>query len=82
LTGVLQNHARKYNIPIDTLQFNYEVTELFENQTDGIQNAASETDGAMMGGLFLEGARWDTEKHLIQDSFPMEMFCVRILILT
>jgi dynein heavy chain len=41
--------------------------------------ASSGEDGAMIGGLFLEGARWDMDKQLIQDSFPMEMFSVRVL---
>lgn len=73
LTGVLQNHARKYNIPIDSLQFNFEVKEFTEEE---VPPGAEAEDGALMGGLFLEGARWDMEKQLIQDSFPMEMFSV------
>jgi dynein heavy chain len=78
LTGVLQNHARKYNIPIDSLQFNYDVQKFDENDADAL-NAVNNEDGALMGGLFLEGARWDREKQLIQDSFPMEMFSVIII---
>ena len=73
MTGVLQNHARKFNIPIDKLHFNYEVKDFDEVAAD---STGDEEDGALMGGLFLEGARWDREKMLIQDSFPMEMFSV------
>jgi dynein heavy chain len=75
LTGVLQNHARKYNIPIDSLQFNYDVKLLDEEDIAENENAEIE-DGALISGLFLEGARWDREKQLIQDSFPMEMYSV------
>lgn len=30
-------------------------------------------DGVLINGLFLEGARWDLERELVQDSFSMEM---------
>ncbi|KAJ3032226.1 Dynein heavy chain 6, axonemal [Rhizophlyctis rosea] len=113
LTGVLQNHARKYNIPIDTLNFAYKVSDYEEGdpradvvgapQGDGsstdvrIKSAASDglsantpntvsgeagshEDGVLVKGLFMEGARWDREKRLLQDSFPMEMFSTMPLI--
>ena len=75
MTGVLQNHARKYNIPIDSLKFSYEVKNFVE-VNESVNLITDSEDGALMGGLFLEGARWDREKMLIQDSFPMEMFSV------
>ncbi|KNC97013.1 uncharacterized protein SPPG_09508 [Spizellomyces punctatus DAOM BR117] len=70
LTGVLQNHARKYNIPIDALSFSYKVSD-YEG---GDGRAFEEGEGVLVHGLFVEGARWDREKRLLQDSFPMEMF--------
>ncbi|KAJ3321819.1 Dynein heavy chain 6, axonemal [Boothiomyces sp. JEL0866] len=73
LTGVLQNHARKFNIPIDSLQFNYEVKTYDEGDSE-VSVSVENEEGALMSGLFLEGARWDREKQLIQDSFPMEMY--------
>ena len=81
LTGVLQNHARKYNIPIDTLQFNYQVYQFHEDVTERIANKL-ENDGVLVNGLYLEGARWDMEKERLQDSFPMEMFSVSLMIET
>lgn len=75
LTGVLQNHARKYNIPIDSLQFNCQVHQFHEDEHRKIEKQMG-NDGVLINGLFLEGARWDLEKERLQDSFPMEMFSV------
>jgi dynein heavy chain, axonemal len=74
LTGVLQNHARKYNIPIDSLSFDFEVKQIEE--TSFVTTTSEYEDGVLISGLFLEGARWDWEKQLIQDSFQMEMYSV------
>ena len=76
LTGVLQNHSRKYQIPIDTLTFTYSVTELEEG--DKKADDFVKEDGVSVYGLFMEGARWDRDRKSIQDSYPMEMFSVRL----
>lgn len=34
LTGTLQTHARKYNLPIDHLKFDFVVTQVFLDQED------------------------------------------------
>jgi dynein heavy chain len=70
LTGVLQNHARKWSIPIDTLVFTYVVKDV-----DEVVSGA-DVDGVYISGLFIEGARWDSEKRTLQDSYAMEMFSV------
>ena len=31
-------------------------------------------DGAYIKGLFMEGARWDVENHVIDESLPRELF--------
>ncbi|XP_069036813.1 dynein axonemal heavy chain 3 isoform X3 [Lepisosteus oculatus] len=68
LTGVSQNFARKYTIPIDHVGFEFEVT------TQETDMPAKPEDGAYIKGLFLEGARWDREKRVIGESLPKILF--------
>jgi dynein heavy chain, axonemal len=79
LTGVLQNHARKSNIPIDTLNFNYKVRDIQEGDPK-INSPEYQDDGVLIHGLYMEGARWDGEKRLIQDSYAMNMYSIMPLI--
>lgn len=75
LTGVLQNYARKFNIPIDSLSFEYNVKDFNELELTP-ETPVSDEEGVLISGLYMEGARWDKEKRIIFDSFPMEMFSV------
>ncbi|KAI4817446.1 hypothetical protein KUCAC02_010847 [Chaenocephalus aceratus] len=68
LTGVAQNFARKYTIPIDFIGFEFEVTKE-ENHME-----EKPEDGAYVKGLFMEGARWDREKMVIGESLPKILF--------
>ncbi|XP_031754732.1 dynein heavy chain 3, axonemal [Xenopus tropicalis] len=70
LTGALQNYARKYKTPIDLLGLCFHVTEQ-ESPTEIVD---SPSDGIYISGLYMEGARWDREKHVIGESFPKVLY--------
>lgn len=63
LTGVLQNFARKYRIPIDTICFEF---ICLPEQGD---HEKRPEDGVYIYGMFLEGARWDNEHMMLAESF-------------
>ncbi|KAK5599306.1 Dynein heavy chain 3, axonemal [Crenichthys baileyi] len=68
LTGVSQNFARKYTIPIDYIGFEFEVTKEETHMEE------KPKDGAYVRGLFLEGARWDRQNMVIGESSPKILF--------
>lgn len=67
LTGTLQNYARKHTYPIDTVSFGFEVMDHIGTSgrasTGGAGGIAAPEDGCYVRGLFLEGARWDSQAH-------------------
>ncbi|KAG2424724.1 hypothetical protein HXX76_014300 [Chlamydomonas incerta] len=68
LTGAKQNFARKCRIPIDHIDFDFEVR-------DGLGDvAAPPEDGVYCAGLFLEGCRWSSEVHELEESEPKVLF--------
>nr|XP_046272657.1 dynein axonemal heavy chain 3 isoform X2 [Scatophagus argus] len=68
LTGVAQNFARKYTIPIDYIGFEFEVTKEETHMDEKPE------DGAYVTGLFMEGARWDRQNMVIGESLPKILF--------
>ncbi|XP_015588713.1 dynein heavy chain 3, axonemal [Cephus cinctus] len=68
LTGVMQNYARRCQIPIDHLDFQFEITK-FENTTD-----KPPMFGAYTFGLFLQGAHWNRDIEELDESKPKKMF--------
>merc|ERR1711968_331552 len=56
LTGVLQTHARKYLISINSLKFTYKILDSVS--TEDVQK---DHDGVFVSGLWMEGMRWEKE---------------------
>ena len=71
LTATLQNYARKYQIPIDTLTFDFEFLE--EPSVEIIEEQGlrlEQDDGQLMHGLFIEGCKWDYVNKVLAESDP------------
>merc|ERR1711998_724429 len=66
MTGALQNYARKYTIPIDTVSFDFEF--LAELPT------SPPPDGVYTHGLFVEGARFNNDTMMLDESLPKVLF--------
>ncbi|XP_066555780.1 dynein axonemal heavy chain 1 [Amia ocellicauda] len=68
LTGTLQNFARRSQLSIDTIAFDFRVL----GQPVGELTRRPET-GCYVHGLFLEGARWDPPSQQLVESRPKEL---------
>jgi len=69
-TGTLQNYARKMTVPIDTLSFDFVVHD--DKSIDDFTERPE--DGCRIHGLFLEGARWNSTTHMLDDSLPKQLY--------
>ena len=67
LTGVKQNFARKHQYPIDKVDFSYKVLKHADLE---MAKSVSPEDGCYLNGFFLEGAAWDDDNSLLQESDP------------
>ena len=68
LTALLQTSARKNGIAIDTLSWDFPIVN---QDPSSITQYAK--DGAYIRGLFLEGARWDSDNGFLTEPVPMEL---------
>merc|ERR1711988_1077030 len=64
LTGAMQSHARKHVIPIDSLNFSFEMT----THAGPADLEAPPDDGVYVDGLFIEAARFDMDSMTLQPS--------------
>merc|ERR1712146_529566 len=76
LTGTLQTHARKYNLPIDTLSFQFKVHngQYIHQDSPGEEAAVRAVeDGVLVHGVFMDAFRWDDDAGCVADSLPGQM---------
>jgi len=72
LTGTLQNYARKNNLPIDLVVFDYEIMP-----SDDENTFSSQPDfGMYTRGCFLEGCVWNYETMELDESKPKVLYGV------
>ncbi|RXN25582.1 dynein heavy chain axonemal [Labeo rohita] len=88
LTGALQNHARKYNLPIDELNFRFNMVPVYRDQTlvtealktlepgkelDMDKELPTLEDGVLVHGMFMDACRWDDTNMVIEDALSRVM---------
>lgn len=74
LTAIRQNFAQKSNLELDKLNIVTEPTSIdLRVQKDSI---TLPKDGILIYGFHLQGARWDEENRIIDESRPREDYCV------
>ncbi|XP_062296546.1 dynein axonemal heavy chain 6 [Scomber scombrus] len=88
LTGVLQNHARHYNLPIDELNFRFNMVPAYRDQAavcealrtltindklDMDEELPETEDGVLVHGMFMDASRWDDDNMAIEDALPRVM---------
>lgn len=66
----MQNYARKNKVAIDLLSFEFKILDNLK--PEDIKESPSE--GVYCYGMFLEGARWNYETHLLDESKPKELY--------
>ncbi|XP_004439654.1 PREDICTED: dynein heavy chain 14, axonemal [Ceratotherium simum simum] len=91
LTAVLQDYGRSQGISIDALTFTHHVISdttdvedkefsiVIQKKLNMVRRAFKGTDpthtGVHIFGLFIEGARWNHEEKILEDSLPRETCC-------
>ncbi|XP_049764343.1 dynein axonemal heavy chain 2 [Schistocerca cancellata] len=70
LTAVLQTSARRSNVSIDSLSWDF--TIFAPDERSGLQPPA---DGVYVRSVYLEGAGWDWRKMCLIEPQPMQLVC-------
>jgi dynein heavy chain len=66
LTGIKQNFARRNKISIDQLEFNFKYVDNDEIKNK-FENDIKERIAYSTYGLFIEGAQWNSEEHIVDE---------------
>jgi len=69
LTGTLQNFARRHQISIDSISFDFKIKSEPEDQI-----LSRPETGCYISGLFVEGARWDADSATLAESRAKELY--------
>lgn len=69
-TGILQNYARKHVIAVDQLTFDFN----YMDHTSHKDIKQKPDDGCYLYGMYLEGCKWDHEKHMLGESSPKMLY--------
>ncbi|XP_068084396.1 dynein beta chain, ciliary [Anabrus simplex] len=69
LTAIMQSTARRNELPLDKMCLQCDVTKKHKEES-----TSAPREGAYVHGLFMEGARWDTQLGVIMDSRLKELF--------
>lgn len=69
LTAIEQQTARKNEFPLDKMVLQCDVMKKYNKE----DFAAAPREGSYIYGMFMEGARWDTQTNMIQDSRLKEL---------
>ncbi|KAK9828903.1 hypothetical protein WJX72_002692 [[Myrmecia] bisecta] len=69
LTAGLQNFARKNSIPIDMVEYDFEMLGM-----DEARYSSPPAEGVYVYGLYLEGCRWDPVAKELAESQPKVLF--------
>ena len=82
ITGTLQNYARKVQISIHTIEFDFAVIPGALDAWEQIKEKPE--SGCIIYGLYLEAAIWDTETQLVRFSrnFGCRNFSISDIFLT
>jgi len=68
LTAVLQGYSRANKIAVDVLGFEFLVCD-FDNPEEVQEDEIPDT-GCLIYGMFIDGARWNYEKQVLDDQEP------------
>ncbi|KAL4716976.1 hypothetical protein ACJJTC_012787 [Scirpophaga incertulas] len=74
LTAIMQSTARVYELPLDKMCLQCDVTKKMKEEFTILDCRSASKDGAFVHGLLMEGARWDVQAGVITESKMKDLF--------